>query len=67
MKKIITLFFVVILVVSLSGCSSCFGPDGICDHAGCKKEATCDFGGEMEFCLKHYIEWTDRAYKSNRK
>ena len=63
-----------IIVVSILGIigwsyifSSCFscgcscGSDGICDHAGCKKKAMTTFGGEMEFCLEHYSEWSKRA------
>ena len=53
----------VLVVVSCSTCGSCVGDDGICDHAGCNKKATTTFGGEMEFCLEHYIEWANRARK----
>ena len=30
-------------------------PDGICDIAGCNKEATQKVGDEVEFCLEHYL------------
>lgn len=42
------------------GCGGCGGNDGVCDDAGCTRSATTTFGG-MELCLKHYIEWSDRA------
>ena len=53
----------VIGIISCGTCGGCGGDDGICDHAGCNKKATTTFGGEMEFCLEHYIEWSNRARK----
>ena len=61
---IVAIFFVGI--ISYTSCGSCVGcgdGDGICDDAGCSKRATTSFGGEMEFCLEHYIEWSSRARK----
>lgn len=52
----------VLLVKCIGG--SVGGSDGICDHAGCKKTATCTFG-DMELCLTHYIEWSGKAYDYN--
>ena len=65
-EKIIGAIVVILLVVFMVNCFSCGGcggDDGICDHAGCSKKATTTFGGEMELCLEHYIEWSSRARK----
>ncbi len=66
MKKLVFVMLVVAFLISASSCGL-LGRDGICDHAGCKKEADCDFGDDMEFCLRHYMEWSDKAHKNNEK
>ncbi|MBR5438991.1 MAG: hypothetical protein IKV61_02120 [Clostridia bacterium] len=60
------IFLVVLALIFLGGCFSCGScgeSDGTCDHAGCSKKATTSFGGELELCLEHYIEWSSRATK----
>ena len=50
-----------LLVRCVGGLLGIGDSDGICDDAGCHSPATCSMG-DMEFCLKHYIEWSGRAY-----
>ena len=59
---IIATILIMLLLICVS-CGGCGSDDGICDDAGCKKKATTTFGGEMEFCLEHYIEWSNKKYR----